>query len=109
MIGLLRPYRGRVALMFVALLVATGAGLAPPYLAGQAIDDGIVTGDVAALDLIVAAFVVVAVALRGRHLRCRPTWSAGSARAPCRTCASGSSPTSRRCRSASSPGAARAC
>ena len=26
MIGLLRPYRGRVALMFVALLVATGAG-----------------------------------------------------------------------------------
>ena len=46
MIGLLRPYRGRVALMFVALLVATGAGLAPPYLAGQAIDSGIVAGDV---------------------------------------------------------------
>ena len=64
MIGLLRPYRGRVALMFVALLVATGAGLAPPYLAGQAIDAGIVTGDVAALDLIVVAFVVVAIALR---------------------------------------------
>ena len=42
MIGLLRPYRGRVALMFVALLIATGAGLAPPYLAGIAIDAGIV-------------------------------------------------------------------
>jgi ATP-binding cassette subfamily B protein len=60
MLGLLRPYRGKVALMFVALLVATGAGLAPPYLAGQAVDNGIVTGDVSALDWIVAAFVIVA-------------------------------------------------
>src|SRR3954471_5868761 len=60
MLGLLRPYRGKVALMFVALLVATGAGLAPPYLAGQAVDNGIETGDISALDGIVAAFVVVA-------------------------------------------------
>jgi ATP-binding cassette subfamily B protein len=60
MIGLLRPYRGKVALMFVALLIATGAGLAPPYLAGKAVDSGIVTGDVSALDWIVVAFVVVA-------------------------------------------------
>jgi ATP-binding cassette subfamily B protein len=60
MIGLLRPYRRKVALMFVALLIATGAGLAPPYLAGQAVDNGIITGDVAALDWIVAAFVIVA-------------------------------------------------
>ncbi len=61
MIGLLRPYRGKVALMFMALLVATGAALAPPYLAGKAVDSGIVAGDVAALDWIVAAFVVVAI------------------------------------------------
>jgi ABC-type multidrug transport system fused ATPase/permease subunit len=61
MIGLLRPYRGKVALMFLALLVATGAALAPPYLAGKAVDSGIVAGDVAALDWIVAAFVVVAI------------------------------------------------
>jgi ABC-type multidrug transport system fused ATPase/permease subunit len=60
MIGLLRPYRGRVALMFVALLIATGAGLAPPYLAKQAVDNGIITGDISALDWIVAAFVVIA-------------------------------------------------
>jgi len=60
MIRLLRPYRGRMALMLLALLIETGAGLAPPYLAGQAIDAGIVTGDVGALDLIVAAFVGVA-------------------------------------------------
>jgi ATP-binding cassette subfamily B protein len=60
MIGLLRPYRGKVALMFAALLVATGAALAPPYLAGQAVDKGIETGDVSALDRIVVAFVVIA-------------------------------------------------
>jgi ATP-binding cassette subfamily B protein len=59
MIGLLRPYRGRMALMFVALLIETGAGLAPPYLAGRAIDAGIATGDVSALDLTVVAFVVI--------------------------------------------------
>jgi ABC-type multidrug transport system fused ATPase/permease subunit len=61
MAGLLRPYRGRVALTVVAMLAATGAGLAPPYLAGQAIDAGIVPGDSAALTRIVIAFVAVAV------------------------------------------------
>jgi ABC-type multidrug transport system fused ATPase/permease subunit len=60
MAGLLRPYRGRVALTVVAILVATGAGLAPPYLAGQAIDAGIVTGDTSALTTIVIAFLGVA-------------------------------------------------
>ncbi len=60
LVGLLRPYRGRVALAVVAILAATGAGLAPPYLAGQAIDAGIVTGDTAALTLIVVAFLAVA-------------------------------------------------
>ena len=60
MIGLLRPYRGRIALMFVALLIETAAGLAPPYLAGQAIDAGIETGNLSALDLTVVAFVVAA-------------------------------------------------
>jgi ABC-type multidrug transport system fused ATPase/permease subunit len=61
LISQLRPYRGRVALMFLGLLLATAAGLAPPYLAGKAIDDGIDAGDLGALDLIVAAFVAVAV------------------------------------------------
>ncbi len=61
MAQLLRPYRARVALTLVAMLAATGAGLAPPYLAGQAIDAGIVTGDSAALTMIVAAFVGVAI------------------------------------------------
>ena len=61
MVGLLRPYRAKVVLMFVALLIGTGAGLAPPYLAGLAVDEGIVAGDLSALDWIVGAFVVVTV------------------------------------------------
>jgi ATP-binding cassette subfamily B protein len=60
MAGLLRPYRGRVTLTVIAILAATGAGLAPPYLAGQAIDAGIVTGDTSALTAIVIAFLAVA-------------------------------------------------
>jgi ATP-binding cassette, subfamily B, bacterial len=58
--GLLRPYRGRVAITLVALIAATAAGLAPPYLAGRAIDNGIANHDLNALDLIVAAFVLSA-------------------------------------------------
>ena len=61
LIGLLRPYRGKVSLMFAALLTATLAALAPPYLAGKAIDSALETGDLGALDLIVAAFVAAAV------------------------------------------------
>jgi ABC-type multidrug transport system fused ATPase/permease subunit len=61
MIGLLRPYRGRMAMMFLALLIETGAGLAPPFLAGRAIDAGIKTGDLSALDWIGAAFVATAI------------------------------------------------
>jgi ABC-type multidrug transport system fused ATPase/permease subunit len=55
--GLLRPYRGRVILMFVALVVATAAALAPPYLVGRAIDRGIRAGDLDALTWIVVLFM----------------------------------------------------
>ena len=58
---LLRPYRGRVALMFLSLLFATAAALAPPPLAKLAIDNGIVPGDYAALTWIVVAFLGTAV------------------------------------------------
>jgi ABC-type multidrug transport system fused ATPase/permease subunit len=61
MAGLLRPYRRRVALTMIAILAATGAALAPPYLAGQAVDAGIVAEDTGALTMIVAAFVGVAI------------------------------------------------
>jgi ATP-binding cassette subfamily B protein len=60
LLELLRPYRGRTVLMFVALVAGTAASLAPPPLAKVAIDDGIVPGDVATLNLVVAAFVVSA-------------------------------------------------
>jgi ABC-type multidrug transport system fused ATPase/permease subunit len=56
LLELLRPYRTRVILMFVALVVATGAALVPPYLAGRAIDDGIRAGNSDALLVIVAVF-----------------------------------------------------
>jgi ABC-type multidrug transport system fused ATPase/permease subunit len=58
--SLLRPYRVRVALMFVALVLATGAALAPPYLAGLAIDDGIRAKDVDALTMVVIVFILAA-------------------------------------------------
>jgi ABC-type multidrug transport system fused ATPase/permease subunit len=60
LLALLRPYRARVALMLAALLVATGAALVPPYLAGRAIDDGIRAGDTGALTVILVAFIAAA-------------------------------------------------
>lgn len=65
LVALLRPYRGRVVLMFVALLFATAAALAPPPLAKLAIDDAIIPGEVGALTWIVLAFVVSALVYWG--------------------------------------------
>jgi ATP-binding cassette, subfamily B, bacterial len=63
--ALLRPYRGRTVLMFVALRAATAASLAPPPLAKLAIDDGITPGDETVLYITVAAFLVSALLLWG--------------------------------------------
>ena len=60
LLGLLRPYRTQVILMLVALVIATAAVLAPPYLAGRAIDDGIKGENETALAIIVAIFVASA-------------------------------------------------
>ncbi|CAN5138625.1 N/A [soil metagenome] len=62
---LLKPYRRRIVLMFIALLFATAAALAPPPLAKLAIDDGIVPGDVGTLNLVVIAFIVSALVYWG--------------------------------------------
>jgi ATP-binding cassette subfamily B protein len=58
MLGLLRPYRKQVALMFGALIVATAATLAPPALVGAALAE-VVSGDPSSerLALIVAGFL----------------------------------------------------
>jgi ABC-type multidrug transport system fused ATPase/permease subunit len=58
---LLAPYRWRVMAMFVALLAATAAALAPAPLAKLAIDQGIQQHDTGALDLIVVVFLASAV------------------------------------------------
>ncbi len=55
--SLLGPYRRQVVLMFVALILATGATLAPPFLVGKAISVGVLGEDETALVLIIAAFV----------------------------------------------------
>jgi len=55
----LRPSTGRAVMGVVAMLVATAAGLATPYLAKVAIDSAIVPQDLTALAWIVAAFLVV--------------------------------------------------
>ncbi len=65
LLELLRPYRLRVAGMFVALILATAATLAPPPLAKLAIDNGIVPGDVATLNLCVLAFLASALVYWG--------------------------------------------
>ncbi len=61
LIALLRPYRARAAATLVALLIGTGASLAPPLLAKAAIDSGIEKHDTIALVLIVIAFLAAAV------------------------------------------------
>jgi ABC-type multidrug transport system fused ATPase/permease subunit len=58
---LMAPYRWRVLAMFVSLVVATAAALAPAPLAKLAIDRGIQHHDTGALDLIVIAFLISAI------------------------------------------------
>ncbi len=60
LIALIGPYRGRAAITFVALLLGTGASLAPPLLARAAIDTGIEKKDTSALVWIVVAFLAAA-------------------------------------------------
>jgi ATP-binding cassette subfamily B protein len=58
---LMAPYRWRVLAMFVSLVVATAAALAPAPLAKLAIDHGIERHDTGALDVIVVAFLISAI------------------------------------------------
>ncbi len=65
LVALLRPYRGRVAAAAVALVAGTAASLAPAPLAARAIDEGIVPGDVASLNVTVALFLLSALVYWG--------------------------------------------
>jgi ABC-type multidrug transport system fused ATPase/permease subunit len=59
LLSLLGPYRRQVLMMLGALILATGATLAPPFLVGKAIS-AVLDGDTTALILIVAGFLVAA-------------------------------------------------
>jgi ABC-type multidrug transport system fused ATPase/permease subunit len=56
------PYKGRTALALASLLAATVVGLAPPYLAKLALDEGIASQNFSTLAWIVALFGVAGVA-----------------------------------------------
>jgi ABC-type multidrug transport system fused ATPase/permease subunit len=60
LLALLRPYRVRSAFMLIALLLGTGASLAPPLLAKTAIDRGIISHDTSTLVLTVIVFLASA-------------------------------------------------
>ena len=57
--SLLRPYRRQVLLMLGALILATGATLAPPFLVGKAVQAAL-NGDSTALELIIGGFLLAA-------------------------------------------------
>jgi ATP-binding cassette, subfamily B, bacterial len=57
LLTLLRPYWRQVILMFGALILATAATLAPPFLVGKVISVGVLGKDETALVLIIALFV----------------------------------------------------
>ncbi|HEX4282216.1 MAG TPA: ABC transporter ATP-binding protein [Solirubrobacteraceae bacterium] len=61
LIELLAPYKWRVLAMFLSLVAATAAALAPAPLAKLAIDQGINRHDAGALDVIVGLFLLSAV------------------------------------------------
>jgi ABC-type multidrug transport system fused ATPase/permease subunit len=60
LLALLRPYRVRAAFMLLALVLGTGASLAPPLLAKTAIDRGIIKHDSGTLVLTVVVFLLSA-------------------------------------------------
>ena len=59
---LTQPYKLRTALAVASLLAATGAALAPPFLAKLAFDDGVVDRDLGRVAFYVVLFVVSGIA-----------------------------------------------
>jgi ATP-binding cassette, subfamily B, bacterial len=55
---LTKPYKLRTSLALLSLLAATATGLAPPALAGMAVNRGIERGDMQTLVILVIAFLV---------------------------------------------------
>ncbi len=57
LLALIRPYRSRAILAGIALVLGVAASLAPAPLVARAIDDGIKTGDLQTLNIVVALYV----------------------------------------------------
>lgn len=57
--SMLRPYRPQLALLTVAMLLSTGALLAPAPLVQRAIDDGLSDGNLDRLTWLVVGFIVI--------------------------------------------------
>ena len=58
---LTKPYKLRTALALFFLLAATATGLAPPWLAGMAVNQGIEKGDTQTLVIVVIAFLAAGI------------------------------------------------
>jgi ATP-binding cassette subfamily B protein len=84
---LLRPWRLQVVLTAVAVVVATAASLVPPLVAADAIDDGIVKGDIGAIDeaVVVLGIAVVVYALTSAVQTYATAWISQRALARLRT------------------------
>ncbi|HEX4624034.1 MAG TPA: ABC transporter ATP-binding protein [Solirubrobacteraceae bacterium] len=84
---LLRPWRLQVGLTLAAIVVATAAALVPPLVAADAIDDGIVKGDLAAVDeaVLVLGIAVVVYALTSAVQTYATAWISQRALASLRT------------------------
>ena len=59
-LGLFRPYAGRIALILGLIALATAAGLAAPFLLREIIDDALPRGDVRLLGLLAGSLVGLA-------------------------------------------------
>jgi ABC-type multidrug transport system fused ATPase/permease subunit len=84
---LLRPWRLQAGLTVGAIVVATAAALVPPLVAAYAIDDGIVKGDLAAVDkaVVVLGIAVVVYALTSAVQTYATAWISQRALASLRT------------------------
>lgn len=64
-LGLFRPYAGRIALVLALIALATAAGLAAPFLLREIIDVALPRGDVRLLGLLAGSLVGLAVLAAG--------------------------------------------
>jgi len=59
MLGYIREYKRQAALTAVGILLAAGVPLLEPYLLGKVVDDGIIPGDMAAVQRIVLLLTIL--------------------------------------------------